>query len=103
MLLAMSETVSVAETAIDTGVPLPIVKLSVPPPTAAPVGKAAEAVALALARVCTSTLNDVGNVPPIAVALTDALSEEVTLTEFHPVTLESFPTASESVETKDLI
>jgi hypothetical protein len=76
----------------------------VPAPSAPPTGsKAADAVACALARLWTSTLNVVGKVPPTAVAVTYLVSEDVVATPFQPVTLVSLPAASCNVETSDLI
>ena len=64
---------------------------------------AAEVVALALASVVTPTLNTVGDVPPIALTLTAALSDEVAVTPFQPVKLASDRTASDKADTIDLI
>lgn len=102
MLLAMSTSVSVAKTVMDTGAPLPTVKLRVPSPMAVPFVKPADAVDLAAASVCTATLNDVGCVPPMALTLTAALSDDVAETALQPVTLVSLLTVSDKVETKDL-
>ena len=83
---------------------LPNSKRNVPAPKPPPTGNnAAEAVACALAKPCTSTLNEVGKVPPIAEALTNLLSDEAVETAFHPVTLVSLPAASDNVDTSDLI
>ena len=64
---------------------------------------AAEAVALALASTLTSTLKEVGSVPPAALTLTAALLEDVAVTAFQPVTLVSLPKVSDKVDTSDLI
>ena len=56
----------------------------------------------ALARLCTSTLKEVATVPPVALAVTKSVFEEVVVTPFHPVTLLSLPTASCKADTIDL-
>ena len=56
-----------------------------------------------MARLWTSTLNEVGKVPPTALAETYLESDEVVLTPFQPVTLVSLLAASCRVDTSDLI
>ena len=83
---------------------MPSSKRSVPAPTGPPTGCiAVEVVFWALASPCTSTLNVVATVPPTAEAVMAEVFDDVTPTAFQPVTLVSLPTASDSVETSDLI
>ena len=91
ILPATSATESDAETAISTPgvVPavklppdhLPICKCSIPAPTPVPVGMASEVDTWALASCETSTLKVVSTVPPMAVADTNLLSDELAETD----------------------
>src|SRR6218665_1127367 len=115
ILLATSASLSPALMRMSTGWPLagmkewgatlhwPSSMRNVPARSAAPTGSSVpEAVACALARLCTSTSKRVGKVPPGAVAETYLLSDDAVLTLFQPVTLANARVLSSSVATSDL-
>jgi len=60
-------------------------------------------VACALARFCTVTEKLLADVPPIAVAETVLVFDDVVLTELNVVRLDRRLAASDKVETRDLI
>ena len=116
ILLATSLTVSAAATTISTGlaptcavnsvgtwVHFPSCKRIVPAPMAPSTGnKATDAVAWACASLSTLTAKLLAVVPPIALAATALLLEDVALTALYVVRLFRLDAASERVEISDL-